>query len=244
MNRYLITNADLVISVSNYYANFVKESFKINRKINVLYNGIDQNIYKPLKNTHRDNSILFIGRLEIGKGIEVIAETIPKILDLYPDIKFIFAGKTTMYKNTKITWSTYLKDNVPSRNLILLDQIPTQEVIKNYQRASISVFPSLNEAGGAAALESMACGCPTIATRVGGFIESIESNVDGLLIPPNDSNALAEAIIMLLTDSSLRERISLNGINKVTNKFNLNSILNQTIELYADTIRIYRNKRI
>ena len=77
--------------------------------------------------------------------------------------------------------------------------------------AAVSVMPSLNEALPNVLLESMAAAAPVVATRVGGTPEAIQDGVNGVLVPPGDSPALARAIHQLLTDPELATRLGQAG---------------------------------
>jgi glycosyltransferase involved in cell wall biosynthesis len=232
VSKYMILNADAISSVSNNISQMLDNIYGNKENIYLIHNGIDQTIYKPETFSQRKRTILFVGRLEEPKGIEIVEKTIPKILKDHPDIKFIFAGKTLKYKNTQKTWEEHLNENLPKENLIFLGPISTQQIVHNYQNCLLSIFPSFFEGGGAASLEAMACGCPVIATRQGGFLESIDHEIDGLLIPINDPVALENAIRRLLKDDALRENISINAVQKITTKFNLKKVTEQTIQLY------------
>ena len=235
INKYIIQNSLKISTVSNYFADFVKNSFNISKPIEIIHNGIDQNFYKPA-DIERERSVLYVGCLEQSKGIKVIAEAIPLVLKDHPDIKFVFAGKFLKYQNTDKSWKDYLIENLPNQNLIFFGQISADKLITLYQKSLIGVFPSFFEAGGTAALESMACGCATIATKIGGLQENIEDGKDGLFIPVNNPSALADAIKKLLTDDVLRKNISLNAIQKITTKFNLDRITEQTINSYHEIV--------
>ena len=88
-----------------------------------------------------------------------------------------------------------------------------------YQRAALLVMPSFYESFGIACLEAMAFGLPVVATRVGGLPEVIEDGVTGLLVPPGDADALAQAMIRLLSDADLRRRMGQAGRERVLKEF-------------------------
>lgn len=241
MSKRSIFKADGVCANSNNFAYIVKEALQYDKKIKVISNAIDQSIFKPSSFSLRERSILYVGRLEEYKGIDVIAKTIPLVLRDYPDTRFYFAGKTGKYKNSQKTWVDYLKENINEKNLVFLGQISQEDIILLYQRILISIFPSLYEPQGVAALESMACGCATIATMVGGFTESISNGEDGILVPSNDPESLAKAIKLLLRDDTLRNRITIHAINKIASKFNLNNIIEETISYYQSEISLKKH---
>jgi len=244
MCKRMIFQADGIFANSNDFARLVKQSLHYDKPIKVIYNGIDQSIFKPSTISMREQSILFVGRLEWYKGINVVAKAIPLVLKDYPDIRFIFAGVPGKYNNTHKTWEDYLKENIPSKNLVFLGNVSQEKIVLLYQTSLISILPSLYEPQGIAALESMACGCTTIATMVGGFPESIRDGEDGILIPVNDPESLARAIKLLLRDDALRNKISINAINKITSNFNLNTLVEETVAYYQNEIILKKQSNL
>ena len=81
------------------------------------------------------------------------------------------------------------------------------DLVRLYQESDLFVLPSLAEAFGIAAVEALACGLPVIAARVGGLLDVVEDGENGLLVPPGDANALAQAILHLATDRDMLLRM-------------------------------------
>ncbi|MGD9130305.1 MAG: glycosyltransferase [Candidatus Bathyarchaeota archaeon] len=92
--------------------------------------------------------------------------------------------------------------------VFFLGQVDHSMVWDFLQRAKVFVLPSVSEGTPRAIIEAMACGLPIVATKVGGVPEVITNDVNGFLVPPQDEDALAEAIENLLKDANLRKRIS------------------------------------
>jgi glycogen synthase len=240
ISRQMIHHADSVCANSYDFSHLVKRSLLYDKPISVIHNGIDQSLFKPGAISERNKSVLFVGRIEEHKGIGVLAKAIPHVLRDCPDVTFIFAGRSCNYRDTRKTWADFLREILPVDNLVFMGQISQEELVTLYQKSMIAVFPSLYEPHGVAALESMACGCATIASRVGGLAESITSGKDGILVRVGDHQSLADAIKLLLCDDSLRQMISANGVKKVDSHFNLSTIIDETIRYYRDVLR-YRD---
>jgi glycosyltransferase involved in cell wall biosynthesis len=97
-------------------------------------------------------------------------------------------------------------------------------------------MPSLNEALSNVLLESMAAAAPVVATRVGGTPEAIEDGVNGLLVPPADSGALARAICRLLAEPALAARLGQAGCQSVSKRFSMERMVNATEQLYQSLL--------
>jgi len=119
----------------------------------------------------------------------------------------------------------------------MLGHVPWSELIKWYRKASIFVMPSYYETFGISAMEAMAFGLPVVATRAGGLSEVVEDGVTGFLVPPGDSQAVAEAIIRLLRDQNLRRRMGEAGRKRVLDEFTVDRVLVQTLNVYDAILR-------
>ncbi len=100
----------------------------------------------------------------------------------------------------------------------------------------IAILPSFAEGMPNAVLEYLAAGLPTIATAVGGSVEVIEDGVSGILIPPQDSEALAAALCRLLGDETLSARIARAGNTVVQQKFSFGRLTEEVDRLYSELL--------
>jgi glycosyltransferase involved in cell wall biosynthesis len=98
------------------------------------------------------------------------------------------------------------------------------------------IQPSLHEGLPNTVLEAMAAGLPVVATDVGGTPEVVVDGVTGLLVPPRDSSALAEAVAMLLSDQNLRHDMGQAGRERVANHFAVRHMIEQTEQLYEQLL--------
>ena len=100
---------------------------------------------------------------------------------------------------------------------------------------SFDVFAmsSVTEGLGSAMLDAMACGTPVVATRAGGIPEAIIDNESGLLVPPQDDEALAKGILRLLRDPALRRRLGAGGSTRVATEFSVEKMVRATLDVYG-----------
>jgi len=99
------------------------------------------------------------------------------------------------------------------------------------------VLPSLHEGMGRVLLEAMAVGCPVVATRVGGIPDIVEDGTTGLLVPPRDERALAEAILTLLRDRSRRAAYGEAARRHVDGRFDVETMVRSVERLYDEVWR-------
>jgi glycosyltransferase involved in cell wall biosynthesis len=172
--------------------------------------------------------VLFSGRLAPVKGIETLLKAVPRLKKAYPQVLVVLAGQVQM-PNLRLNSDLHrgLKEGV----LWVGHQNPAQ-MMKWYQRAAVFVMPSYYETFGISCLEAMAYGLPVVATAAGGLPEVVEDGITGILVPPVDSEALAEAIICLLNSHDLRHRMGQAGRQRVLAKFTAQQVAEQTLSLY------------
>ena len=122
-----------------------------------------------------------------------------------------------------------------------LDKVKFLQNINNtekiYSMSSIFVCPSIwQEAFGAVIPEAMACGIPVVATRVGGIPEIVIDKVTGILVPPGDSEAIADACINILNNDKLIFYMTKEAKKRVKDLFDQKIMVRETINLYRQVI--------
>jgi len=111
-----------------------------------------------------------------------------------------------------------------------------------YAAADIVAIPSLKEATSIAGLEAMASACAVVATNVGGLPEIIEDGVSGLLVPPRDPEALAQAIARLSETPELRKQLGLAARARVEQKFTWEQMASETTRAYERAIAVWHRR--
>lgn len=106
-----------------------------------------------------------------------------------------------------------------------------------WQAADIAVVPSTEpEPFGMVAIEAMAAGVPVVAAAHGGLLDIVENEVSGLLVPPRNADALAEALLRLAGDAQLRQRLGSNGRQRQRDLFSLESQVDRTEKVYRELL--------
>lgn len=157
--------------------------------------GIYDNIQKfvhpeicPIK-----NNILFFGRISPYKGVEYLCEAMTKVRERIPDATLTIAGGGNFYFDIEpYRQSGYIE----VRN----HYVGMEELAELLNRCELTVCPYTDATQSGVIMTSYSLGKPVVATDVGGLPEMIEDGKTGLLVPPRDSDSLADAIVRLLTD--------------------------------------------
>ena len=125
-----------------------------------------------------------------------------------------------------------LAENGMLDRTIFLGSVANSEMPDLYRAADLSVLPSLAEATSIAGLEAMATGLPLVGTDVGGIPTIIEDKATGLIVPPRDPDAMANALGQLISDADLRRRMGAAARAKVEREFTWPVIVRKTVEVY------------
>ena len=246
-NKYLVdkvlTYADVIISPSEKYISGSRFLKKYRDKITVIPNGINLDEFnisyskeeckEKLGLLPDKKIILFFGNLSPYKGPDVLVRAMPKIVKDVADTELIFAGKGVMRENLEIQSKKLgVGQNVKFAGFVSDELKPLY-----FKAADTFVLPSTmsTESFGIVNLEAMACGVPIVASNLGGIPDTVKDGENGLLVPPGDPDALADALIYVLENEDVREKRGVNGKNEVK-KYSWDKIAEETEKVYLRLI--------
>ena len=194
------------------------------RKLKCIYHGLEVSKYQPQWDSRRPRPLLLaVGQLKEKKGFDYLLEACRTLLDQRIDFDCSIVGEGPMRNalEAKIA-ELSLQDHVA-----LLGGLPHNVVIERYSEATIFVLPCVTATDGDrdgipnVILEAMAMGLPIVSTRHSGIPEAVEHGRTGLLVPPRDSRALADALARLIADENLRVRLGRSGRSIVVEAFDV-----------------------
>lgn len=239
-DEYLISQlANYVTTPSKSLGEIIAKEWLIEEKKILLqpnpYIPNKQLLEIPIEKTS-GKIVTFIGRLEIRKGLLVIKDAIPEILKVDPEITFHFIGKPMYSPDPNYNMEEYLKlklkphvKNLKFHGLLNLSSIA--ELLKNTE---VCVFPSIWENFPNVCLESMSAGRAVIGTNSGGMAEQLSDDA-GILIPPNDANALKNAVLELIGNPDKRVAFGESARRRVLESYNSN-VIGELMERQYQTI--------
>ncbi|HIK42337.1 glycosyltransferase family 4 protein [Thermoleptolyngbya sp. M55_K2018_002] len=179
-------------------------------------------------------TLLFFGRIWPYKGLRYLVEAMPLVAERFPDVRLIVAGRGE-------NLSQYFSGEPDPRQFEILNEfIPLKAVAGLFQRSTVTVLPYVESSQSGVAAVAFAMGTPVIASNIGGLAEMVNHGQDGLLVPPGDSRALADAIIHLLSDRALQERFAAAGLARCQTDLNWSNIAASTVEIYQRAIAAKR----
>ncbi len=197
LERQLLEQADAVIAVSRSLAeDYRKRGWRIPDPIPVP-NGVDLATFHGAPTGHstrRHGQLLIAGRLTPQKGVDLAIRALARLLPDCPNLHLRIAGIGPWER----AYRNLARELGVSDRVNWLGFLGPEALRQEYQHCGILLMPSRFEPFGLSALEAMACGAPVIASWVGGLPEFITPDQSGLLVPPCDVPALAEAIRYLV----------------------------------------------
>jgi len=172
-----------------------------------------------------------VGRLVPIKGLEWLLKAAPQVLAQFPQACFVIIGDGPLLGELRQLTS---KLGIGLQVVFLGAR---EDVLECLAALDLFALPSLNEGMGRVLLEAMAVGCPVVATRVGGIPDIVADGTTGLLVPPRDDRALAEAILTLLRDRSRRAAYGEAARRHVDGRFDIETMVRNIERLYDEVWR-------
>jgi glycosyltransferase involved in cell wall biosynthesis len=171
-----------------------------------------------------------VARLEPEKGHRHLIAAMPAILDESPDAWLAIVGEGTEADALRAQAASL---GIAGRVVFTGRRDDVTAITADL---TIALLPSLREAQGISILEAMALRRPVVAAAVGGILEVITDGLDGLLVPPADPAALAAAVVRLIRDPGLRERIGEAGYRTVADRFSIDAQVRRVEEVYDEEL--------
>jgi len=199
-------------------------------RISVVGNGVYTTFFTPAASDSATLPfILTVGRLEMGKGLEDLIACASAVVAQFPQARFAVAGHGPLEaKLRRMIEAAHL-----TQHISLIGQISDRlELVNLYRQAAVIVHPSHYEGLPTVLLEAMACARPIVATDIAGAREVIEPEINGLLVPPRDSQNLAHAILRLLSDPPLSKRLGHMARHTVETRYSWEAVGARYIQLY------------
>ena len=255
MDRWSERCVDKFIVLSEVLRHTLIERHRIEpEKIVKIYNGIEIDEYKPnnergirIEDSGLRKEFGFrndvpvigtIGRLVWQKGFEYLIKAIPKIVKDLPEAKFLIVGEGPLReKLEELGKRLKVKDNIIFTGF----RSDIKEILASID---VLVMPSLLEGLPMVLLEGMAMAKPIVATNIDGISEVLENGKTGLLVPPKDTDTLAEAIIEILNNKTKASHLGQNARKIVEEKFSVEKMVEQIEWVYEGLLNekgLYRD---
>lgn len=177
------------------------------------------------------NKVLFFGRIWPYKGLDILIRAEPIVSAVVPDVKFIIAGTGEdigRYQAMMIH---------PGRFEIHNRYLTDEEVVGLFERAAMVALPYREASQSGVVAVAYTMGKPVVVSRVGSLTEIVKDGETGLVVPPEDPEALARAIILLLRNPKLRQRMGQAALEIAQHELAPSTIVAQTMKVYKSILR-------
>ncbi|SHJ53933.1 glycosyltransferase family 4 protein [Cycloclasticus pugetii] len=220
LTKKAVNLANEITAVSQFTANLVQQELRLDKKIRVIYNGIDEALFTPVNKlaAQRQIKVLFSGNLSTRKGAQWL---LPILKKLNPNISIYYTSGLRNVKELSV-----------HPRLINIGRVDYVDMPALYQSADMLLFPTVREGFGLAAAEAMACGLPVVATDCSALPELIDSGKGGFLCGLGEIDDFAEKINLLAENSNLRKEMGEYNREKVERMFTLNRMVHEYQSLF------------
>ena len=228
LTRLALASPKAIIALSQSLKTATAQLGISSDKIEVIPNGVDVRRFAPLATDGtREPLVLFAGSLIERKGVRYLLDAAAQILRTATACRFVIAGDGTQRAMLE---QTAVQLGISHRVEFIGEQ--TQEQLRAWmQRARVFVLPSLEEGLGVVLLEALACGTPCVGSRVGGIPDVITPET-GLLVPPADADALAQAISQLLENPARWQTYSRAARQRAVAHYSWPTVAAQLMQVY------------
>jgi glycosyltransferase involved in cell wall biosynthesis len=231
--RWVLSLPDRIVVLSPHWALLFSQIVPISKLI-ILENAEPLEFYQSKGVTcskASEPTILFAGLLTENKGVFDLISIVPELANKIPSVRVLLAGTGDLKKIDSL-----VKSHGVAGSVQLLGWLDPEHLIGLYHQSHLFVLPSYYEGLPMVILEAMACGLPIVSTKVGGIPELIEEGQNGHLINPGDRKALLEILITLLADTTLREVMGQNNIQKIRENYNIPIFIQKLESLYGELL--------
>lgn len=225
--RFIFKKSSCTITLSSFWSEWVKTEFNP-RCVVVVPNGVHDISFQSEERSKSAPTVLFLGLLGKNKGTDTLIEAMRKVAYRKPDAVLELCG------NGDIAHYKEQARGIP--NVKFLGWINTNEKIAALERARVYCLPSWKEGLPFSILEAMSAGLPVISTPVGSIPEAVINGVNGFLVQPGDVDGLSDAILEVLSNSDLAQKMGAAGHKIQKERFSIPAMTEGCFEAYHAAI--------
>lgn len=243
---------DAVFALSPYMRALAIQGGAHQQKVFIVPNGVDpQEIGLDTSPHHRSDKIyldsqqsapreiLFIGRIEYNKGVDILVQAFARLKDLLSGVVLTCIGAPNHAFMRELRLQ--IRQLAIQDSIVFIPAVKRLELGSYYLRSSLVAVPSRSETQSTVLLESMAAGKPVVASDTGGNPMMVVENVTGLLFPSGDVEALSQALIKLLSDPTLNQEMGRAARQRHAELYSLDKTRAQFRNAFNEVIGLNRN---
>ena len=236
--RWLLPMTNGVTANSSFTQRLIRQLYT--GPVTVIPYGLTVEAKPPkVRQPGEDPRLLFVGRLDERKGLRYLLEALPLVLAQEP-VRLRVIGRGLLEAEIKLQCSKMGLDSAVN----FLGFVSKEELADEYASCDIFVLPAIvdskgdTEGLGIVAIEALAHEKPVIASAVGGIVDVILSGITGVLVPEKDPDALAQAILTVLSDPGRAAQMGRKGLEDVQTRFSWSRIVPQWQQVFATALGV------
>ena len=243
IERRTMAGSDRVVALTAVDRHQMLRHYGALGPIAVIPGGVDLQTFSPVPRAAAraalglDPSrkvVLFVGRIQRLKGVEVLVRAFEQLADLDAQLLIVGGQHGSAQETREIGRLEHLAARLGVRERTqFVGAVPHEQLPMYYSAADVTAMPSSYESFGLVAVESLACGTPVVATRVGGLTSIVRDGENGLLVPWRDAGMLAERLRRVFQDDGVRARMGSHARASVL-EYGWDRIADEHLALYAD----------
>jgi len=212
---------------------------KYRDKIEVVPVGVDTDNFRPLNIDEEENTLFFLSVLDKFheyKGLEYLLRALKVVKEEISDVGLVVGGEGEL----KAYYQNMVRRLGLVDNVVFLGYIPDDVLVEYYNRCSVFVLPSYSsdqEGFGIVLLEALACGKPVVTTEIVGVSRYVSEFDAGRIVKPRDIQGLANAIVEVLQDKTLRKKMGKRG-RKIAKKYSWENIARMIEKIYWSVLGV------
>jgi glycosyltransferase involved in cell wall biosynthesis len=228
--RKIVKNADKIICVTKYEFELLEKKFPFStKKLLLIPNGVDYGKFVNPKPICKENNfnILYTGRISVEKDLKTLFFAYKEVQERVDNIKLTIVGEGHDLINLK-----KLEKKLNLKEVIWIGKVSQDEISKYYKSSNLFILPSEKEVFGISLLEAMASGLPIITTERGGIADVVKNNINGLTFNKGDYHQLAQAMLRLIENKTLCNKLAKNSQKLVEKNFDWKILIHKYIQLF------------
>jgi len=232
MQSFVARRMDRILTSSAASGRTIRRDFGVRpERLCMVANGLDTELFSPDPARPRaPREILCVGRAsDPNKGVKTLVDALTR---LPADVRLTLVDDDTPGNGAR----TRARELGVADRLDLVGRVPTDTLVALYRRAALVVVPSRYEGFGLPAVEAMACGTPVVATSAGALPEVVGVGGGGVLVPPDDPEALAKAVASLLEQPETRRARGARARPRVEQAYAWPRVAARTAEVYREVL--------
>lgn len=239
--KAMAEKATQIVTISKYSHAKIIEHYGIeSEKIRIVPNGVDIEKFKPSDSLNaklqfrlgQESTVLFMGSLIPRKGLSYLVKAAEKVVKQHTNTKFVIVGTGPMQGKIEESLAAVGLKN----NFVFLGNLKEDQLSVAYNAADVFVLPSIQEGQGIVLLEAQACGKPVVAFGIGGVKEAVRPNETGFLLELGDTAGLADRLLELLGDETLRQKMGLAGRRFVSENYTWDLCAERMLRIYREIL--------